>query len=120
MQKKKVIKKEQNTKQTYKRTPIIKMDMKVKNHKHEVVDSVTENEEKPQQKNKRNKKNINNNINTEDMSDNNTLENVKNILNGAELPERPVKIEKKEKGLYERTGDSTILITEDNKVMLTD
>lgn len=117
MQKKKVIKKEQNTKQTYKRTPIIKMDMKVKNHKHEVVDSVTEDEEKPQQKNKKNK---NNNINTEDMSDNNTLENVKNILNGAELPERPVKIEKKEKGLYERTGDSTILITEDNKVMLTD
>ena len=33
---------------------------------------------------------------------------------------RQVKFEKKERGLYERTENSTILITEDNKVMLND
>lgn len=49
-----------------------------------------------------------------------TLSNVKNILDGQELPERPVKVEKKDKGLYERTKGSTILLTEDNKMMLTD
>lgn len=31
-----------------------------------------------------------------------------------------VKIEKSEKGLYERTENSTILLTEDNKMLLTD
>ena len=40
------------------------------------------------------------------MSDNNTLENVKNILNGAELPERPVKIEKKEKDNIKEISDA--------------
>jgi hypothetical protein len=50
----------------------------------------------------------------------NKLENIKNILDEKELPERPVKIEKKEKGLFERTQNSTILITENNKVLLTD
>jgi hypothetical protein len=50
----------------------------------------------------------------------NKLENIKNILDEKELPERPVKIEKKEKGLFERTQNSTILITENHKVLLTD
>lgn len=48
------------------------------------------------------------------------LNNVNNILDGAELPKRKVKVEKKDKGLYERTSNSTILLTEDNKLMLTD
>lgn len=48
------------------------------------------------------------------------LNNVNNILDGTELPKRKVKVEKKDKGLYERTSNSTILLTEDNKLMLTD
>ena len=36
------------------------------------------------------------------------------------MPKRKVKVEKKDKGLFERTEDSTILITEDNKLMLND
>jgi hypothetical protein len=52
--------------------------------------------------------------------DKDTLNNVKNILDGQELPDRKVKIMKKDKGLYERTSNSTILLTEDNKLMLTD
>lgn len=52
--------------------------------------------------------------------DKDTLSNVKNILDGQVLPERSVKIEKKEKGLFERTKSSVILLTEDNKLMLTD
>ena len=52
------------------------------------------------------------------MSD--KLDRVKNILDGNELPEREVKIVKRDRGLYERTQNSKILITEDNKLMLTD
>ena len=52
------------------------------------------------------------------MNDN-KLNQVKDIL-GDKYPERPVKVIKKDKGLYERTEESTILITEDNKMILTD
>lgn len=52
--------------------------------------------------------------------ENDVLNNVQNILDGNELPKRKVKIEKRDKGLYERTANSTILLTEDNKIMLTD
>ncbi len=48
------------------------------------------------------------------------LTNVKNILDDSQIPERKVKVMKKDKGLYERTSNSTILLTEDNKLMLTD
>lgn len=51
---------------------------------------------------------------------NEKINNIQNILDGQALPERPVKVEKKEKGLFERTKSSTILLTEDNKMMLTD
>lgn len=54
------------------------------------------------------------------IMDNNILSDVKNILDGHELPKMNVKIEKKDRGLFERTSDSTILLTEDNKIMLTD
>lgn len=33
----------------------------------------------------------------------NKLDNVKNILYNQDIPEKPVKVEKKEKGLYERS-----------------
>lgn len=52
--------------------------------------------------------------------ENDVLNNVNNILDGVELPKRKVKVEKKDKGIYERTSNSTILLTEDNKLMLTD
>ena len=52
--------------------------------------------------------------------ENDVLTNVKNILDGNQIPERKVKVMKKDKGLYERTSNSTILLTEDNKLMLTD
>ena len=35
-------------------------------------------------------------------------------------PKRKVKIEKKDKGLYERTENSRIILTEDNKMLLND
>jgi hypothetical protein len=54
------------------------------------------------------------------MNNDKVLDNVKNILDNENLPERKVKVMKKDKGLYERTSNSTILLTEDNKLMLTD
>ncbi len=63
--------------------------------------------------------------NTEKETDMNTevnnVDKVKEVVeNDPNLPKRKVKIEKRDKGLYERTEESTILITEDNKMMLTD
>lgn len=53
--------------------------------------------------------------------ENRTIDAINNILDSEiTYPERKVKVEKKEKGLYERTENSTILITEDNKFMLND
>ena len=46
------------------------------------------------------------------------LRNIQDIM--GMVPERKVKVEKKERGLYERTKESTILITEDNKMILND
>ena len=51
---------------------------------------------------------------------NDKLKNIKNILDGQELPDKNVKVLKRETGLFERTSNSTVLITEDNKLMLTD
>lgn len=49
------------------------------------------------------------------------LEKITQILNkGKNKPEIKVRIEKQDKGLFERTSNSTILLTEDNKIMLTD
>lgn len=47
------------------------------------------------------------------------LEKIEKIV-GAKAPKRTVKREKKEKGLIERTDNSTILLTEDNKMLLND
>lgn len=56
-----------------------------------------------------------------EVKDMNNITELKNILGDeSKLPKRKVKVEKKDKGLIERTEDSTILITEDNKMMLND
>ena len=52
-----------------------------------------------------------------DMED--RLEKIENIMN-SKAPKRKVKVEKKDKGLIERTEESTILLTEDNKMVLMD
>ena len=48
------------------------------------------------------------------------LNKVQDILGVSDMPENRVKVERKEKGLYEKTTESTILLTEDNKMMLND
>lgn len=53
-----------------------------------------------------------------DMADE-RLEKIEKIT-GTKAPKRRVKVEKKDKGLIERTENSTILITEDNKMLLND
>jgi len=54
---------------------------------------------------------------------NNSVKNrnyeLESIANG-EAPNSKVKVEKNNKGLYERTENSTILLTEDNKMLLND
>ncbi len=58
---------------------------------------------------------------TEDTTMNNNIEQLKAIVGSdVKIPKRKVKVEKKDKGLIERTENSTILLTEDNKMMLND
>lgn len=56
---------------------------------------------------------------SKDMVDENKLTQLESIANG-ETPNSKVKVEKDNKGLYERTENSTILLTEDNKMLLND
>ncbi len=65
-------------------------------------------------------KTIENNIDktNKDMSDD-RLQKIEEIA-GMKAPKRRVKVEKKDKGLIERTENSTILLTEDNKMVLND
>ena len=53
-----------------------------------------------------------------DMADD-RLEKIEQIM-GTKAPKRVIKREKKDKGLIERTENSAILLTEDNKMVLTD
>ena len=49
------------------------------------------------------------------------LTKIKQIIGKeTKVPKRKVKVEKKDKGLIERTDESTIILTEDNKMMLVD
>ena len=66
----------------------------------------------PKKENKKQKKN-------KDMVNENKLSQMEAII-ATELPKANVKVEKGDKGLYERTANSTILLTEDNKMLLTD
>ena len=56
---------------------------------------------------------------SKDMVDENKLTQLESIANG-ETPNSKVKVEKDNKGFYERTENSTILLTEDNKMLLND
>lgn len=60
--------------------------------------------------------------NKENNKDSNMDERLEKIeaLTGSKAPKRKVKIEKKDRGLLERTDNSTILLTEDNKMLLND
>ena len=55
-------------------------------------------------------------------ADMDNIEKIKKLVgdNEAEIPARKVRVEKKDKGLFERTENSTILLTEDNKMVLND
>lgn len=55
--------------------------------------------------------------------DNNSLNQVERLMNDVDMenaPKRRTKVEKKDKGLIERTEDCTVLLTEDNKMLLND
>ena len=62
---------------------------------------------------------VNNEIEESNKDMDKRLEKVEALVN-AKAPNRKVKVEKKDKGIIERTENSTILLTEDNKMMLTD
>lgn len=74
------------------------------------VEIETKVEETPKKENKKQKKN-------KDMVSENKLSQLEAL---AGTVSANVKIEKAEKGLYERTEESTILLTEDNKMLLND
>ena len=74
--------------------------------KEAVIKKTLKKENKKQKKNK-------------DMVNENKLYQMEAII-ATELPKANVKVEKGDKGLYERTENSTILLTEDNKMLLTD
>lgn len=81
-------------------------------------DMAKANEAKPQKENKKQKKN-------KDMVDNNKLSKMEAIVSTnaketADASKTNVKVEKAEKGLFEKTEESTVLLTEDNKMLLTD
>ena len=57
---------------------------------------------------------------TKETDMNDKIEQVKTALDIEKAPKRKVNVEKKDKGLYERTEESTILLTEDNKMLLND
>ena len=78
----------------------------------ETVTKETATKETPKKENKKQKKN-------KDMVNENKLSQMEAII-ATELPKANVKVEKGDKGLYERTENSTILLTEDNKMLLTD
>lgn len=62
---------------------------------------------------------VNNEIEGSNKDMDERLEKIEALVN-AKAPKRKVKVEKKDKGIIERTENSTVLLTEDNKMMLTD
>ena len=74
--------------------------------------------EKTEEKKLEEQKENNDLINNKEMEDK-RLEKIERIMS-SKAPKRKVKVEKKDKGLIERTEGSTILLTEDNKMLLTD
>lgn len=87
-----------------------------RNIPHIIKEKVVKENEKDDKKmvvkeNKENKKD-------NDMADE-RLEKIEAIMD-TKAPKRKIKVEKKDKGLLERTDNSTILLTEDNKMLLND
>lgn len=64
-------------------------------------------------------KKIKNKKKNKDMVNENKLAQLEAIA-GTDMPKMNIKFEKGDKGLYERTENSTILLTEDNKMLLND
>lgn len=57
------------------------------------------------------------------MIDNKKIEQVEDLLNNMEgkpMPKQKIKVDKKDKGIIERTENSKIVLTEDNKMVLND
>lgn len=57
------------------------------------------------------------------MIDSEKIKQVEDLLNnmdGKDLPKQKVKVVKKDKGIIERTENSKIVLTEDNKMVLND
>ena len=69
--------------------------------------------------NAQNKTKENNTIKNNDNMADERLKKIEEIT-GSKAPKRKVRVEKKDKGLLERADDSTILLTEDNKMLLND
>lgn len=87
-------------------------EAKMKEEKSKVVEGKNVEEVEPKKENKKTKK-------TKEMVSENKLTQMEAIA-GTNLPKQEVKVEKGDKGLYERTENSTILLTEDNKMVLND
>lgn len=132
MEKKKVVKRIQETRRPVSRTGNIanilkrlvkseKQETEVKNDEEKPTGSSDENGGQIKNKKKRNRE-ITEQTQDDMGTDSEKLNKIKNVLNktGEEIPEVKVQIEKKDKGLFERTSESTVLLTEDNKVLLTD
>ena len=80
----------------------------------EKVEETTEQVEKTASQRKAKKKNTENN-----MADK-RIAQAQQVLDVNQLPKKQVRVEKKDKGLYERAENSVTLITEDNKMILND
>ena len=132
MEKKKVVKRIQETRKPVSRTGNIanilkrlvkseKQETEVKNDEEQSTGTSDENGGQKKNKKKHNRE-ITEQTQDDMGSDSEKLNKIKNVLNktGEEIPEVKVQIEKKDKGLFERTSESTVLLTEDNKVLLTD
>ena len=58
--------------------------------------------------------------NTENNMADKRIAQAQQVLDVNQLPKKQVRVEKKDKGLYERAENSVTLITEDNKMILND
>lgn len=92
-------------------TVMIAKEEKAKEAKAEALMAAVA-QEAEKKENKRQKK-------SKDMVSENKLSQMEAIV-GESLPKKNVKIEKADKGLYERTEECTVLLTEDNKMLLND
>ena len=61
-------------------------------------------------------------LRNEEMDKNkiNEIERMANDISGRKMPKKKIKTIKKDNSIIERTEDCTVLITEDNKLMLND